>query len=93
MSRLLIGSVAGVSAGGFLLLLMFLMRSRRRVPVTGMEEMVGSSGEVIDWTGDIGHVRVHGEIWRASADETLAPGAPVRVARIDGLTLVVRPAA
>ena len=93
VSRLLIGSIAGISASGFLLLLMFLMRSRRRVPVTGMEEMIGSSGEVIDWTGELGHVRVHGEVWRASADETLAPGAPVRVERIDGLTLVVRPAA
>lgn len=93
VSRLLVGSIAGISAGGFLLLLMFLMRSRRRVPVTGMEEMIGSGGEVIDWTGDTGHVRVHGEVWRASADGTLAPGAPVRVERIDGLTLVVRPAA
>ena len=91
VSRLLIGSIAGVSAGSFLLLLMFLMRSRRRVPVTGMEEMVGSSGEVIDWAGDWGHVRVHGEVWRASADESLSPGMPVRVERMDGLILIVRP--
>jgi membrane protein implicated in regulation of membrane protease activity len=37
-------------------------------------------------------VRMHGELWRATAHEAVPAGAQVRVVRVDGLTLHVKPA-
>ncbi len=85
----LIGSIAAVSAGVFLTVILLLMRARRRAVVSGPEEMVGSRGRVVEWSGHEGRVRVHGEIWRARAARPLKAGKKVRVAGIDDLTLVV----
>ncbi len=91
VSPILIGSIAAVSAGLFLFVIMMLMRARQRAVVTGPEEMIDSRAEVIDWQGRKGRVRAHGEIWRAEADQELPPGQAVRVTDIDGLTLTVLP--
>jgi membrane-bound serine protease (ClpP class) len=91
ISWLLIGSIALVSSGIFLVVMMLLVRAQRRAVVTGPEEMIGSEGQVIDWSGDSGRIHVHGENWRARASKPLQPGQWVRVANIDGLTLVVKP--
>jgi len=93
ISWLLIGSIALVSSGIFLVVMMLLVKAQRRVVVTGPEEMIGSEGQVIDWSGDSGRIHVHGEDWRARATKPLEPGQRVRVADIDGLTLVVKPTA
>jgi len=39
-----------------------------------------------------GLVDMRGEIWRAVSSVALATGQPVRVLRVDGLTLTVEPA-
>jgi membrane-bound serine protease (ClpP class) len=91
VSPMLIGSVAAVSAGLLLAVMMMLMRARRRAVVTGPEELLGSRGQVIDWQGASGHVRVHGEVWKADAKSELQPGRWVSVNAIDGLTLTVTP--
>ncbi len=88
-----IAAVAGTSAAAFLIALMLVARSRRKPVVSGPEEMVGLSGEIIEWTGAEGRVRAHGEVWRASAAQPLAPGRRVRITGIDGLVLVVQPTA
>jgi membrane-bound serine protease (ClpP class) len=76
-----------------LLTVLLLARSRRRAVVSGPEEMIGSTGTVVDWSENTGKVRVHGEIWRAQADQTLDLGRLVKVTEIDGLTLTVEPEA
>ena len=91
ISWMLIGSIALVSSGIFLVVMMLFVRARRRAVVTGPEEMIGSKGRVIEWKGHSGRVRVHGEIWRARAARPLRPGRQVRVENIEGLTLVVEP--
>ncbi|MDH3579509.1 MAG: nodulation protein NfeD [Hyphomicrobiales bacterium] len=91
ISWMLIGSIAAVSAGLFILAVTMLVRARSRPVVSGPEEMVGSTGQVIDWEGHAGTVRVHGEVWKARAAKALDAGGPVRVKEIDGLTLVVQP--
>jgi membrane-bound serine protease (ClpP class) len=88
-----IAAVAGTSAAAFLIALMLVARSRRKPVVSGPEEMVGLSGEVIEWAGGKGRVRAHGEVWRASAEQPLVPGRRVRITGRDGLVLVVQPAA
>ncbi len=91
VSPMLIGSIAAVSSGLFLMVMMMLLRARRRAVVTGPEELLDSRAEVIDWDGTRGHVRVHGEIWNARATSELQPGRRVQVSSIDGLTLIVTP--
>ena len=87
----LVGAVAFVAGASMLLLATFFMRVRRRPIVSGREEMVGGSGQVVDWDGLTGRIRTHGELWRARAAAPLAPGQRVRVTRLDGLTLDVEP--
>jgi membrane protein implicated in regulation of membrane protease activity len=38
-------------------------------------------------------IRIHGELWRAIANEPVPEGKPVRVTRIEGLKLYVEPVA
>ena len=89
VSPMLIGSVATVSAGLFLVVMMMLLRARKRAVVTGREELLKSRAEVIEWKGDRGRVRVHGEIWSARGGDEFEPGHKVRITAIDGLTVVV----
>ena len=89
VSPILIGSIATVSSGLFLFIMMMMLRARRRVVVSGPEEMIDSRAEVIDWSGNRGHVRAHGEVWNARAETTLSPGDTVKIRAIDGLTLMV----
>jgi membrane-bound serine protease (ClpP class) len=72
-------------------LLGFLIRSRRSKVVTGAEEMIGLEGEVVTWAGNQGRVHVHGEIWAANGPQTLSPGARVVIQSRDGLQLSVSP--
>jgi membrane-bound ClpP family serine protease len=39
--------------------------------------------------GGTGHVRAHGEIWTATADDRIEAGVPVRVTAVEGLRLHV----
>ena len=94
---------AGVSFGvaiaavlPFAFLTVFLMRlvlkSRRWKTVTGKEELLGEEGVVTEALGGgEGMIRVHGELWRASAKEAVPVGRRVRVLRVDGLKLEVEP--
>jgi membrane-bound serine protease (ClpP class) len=97
------GVSLGVSFGvtlPFALLTILLMRlvlhSRSWKQSTGVEQLVGSPGEVTEplvrqTDSEIfqGMVRLHGELWRAVAREEIPAGAQVQVARIEGLTLHV----
>jgi membrane-bound serine protease (ClpP class) len=66
-------------------------RARGRPVRTGAEQMIGSTGEVVSWTADHGHVQVHGEIWAARSAHELAKGRKVRVTSRTGLILAVEP--
>ncbi|MFA7664836.1 MAG: nodulation protein NfeD [Burkholderiaceae bacterium] len=63
--------------------------SRHGKVVSGAEQMLGSTGEVLNWEGHSGHVFVHSERWRAVSSTPLSVGQTVRVEAIDGLTLEV----
>ncbi|HVA77340.1 MAG TPA: nodulation protein NfeD [Candidatus Binataceae bacterium] len=67
-------------------------RERRRVAKTGVEAMVGEIGEVREAiaAGAPGKIFVHGEIWRATSPDALAPGARARVTAVKGLEVEVR---
>ncbi|MEX2102948.1 MAG: nodulation protein NfeD [Gaiellaceae bacterium] len=88
--------VALAIAGTFALLTIFAVgkavQARRRVPVTGQEELVGEVGIVRQALDPSGTVFVHGELWQARTNgEPLAEGDEVEVEGIeDGLVLQVR---
>jgi membrane-bound serine protease (ClpP class) len=67
------------------------VKARKRPAMTGAEQMIGSVGEVVDWDGLEGHIRVHGEIWSGRSEQPFAAGDSVRVARRIGLVLLVTP--
>ncbi|MEM9682013.1 MAG: nodulation protein NfeD [Pseudomonadota bacterium] len=85
----MIGAIAAVSAMLFLFVGVMMMRARRRAVVSGPEEMIGMTGEVVSWSGHSGRIRTHGEVWLARATGELAPGSRVRVRQRDGLVLLV----
>jgi membrane-bound serine protease (ClpP class) len=67
--------------------------SRRTRLVAGFQGLVGEVGEALSEVGPAGgEVFVHGEYWRARAEEPIASGARVRVAAVDGLVATVVPA-
>jgi len=80
-----------MSGGLFLVVMSMALQQRHRPVVSGQEEMVGIVGEVIDAFDGEGHIRVHGELWRARTSRPVAAGDSVRVRKIDGLTLVIEP--
>jgi membrane-bound serine protease (ClpP class) len=86
--------IGGVAVGSAFLLFFvagMALRSHRQPVVSGREEMLASSGVVVDdFTGE-GEVRVHGEIWRARSDRPLHKDQRVRVAGRQGLILDVIP--
>src|SRR5687767_7818019 len=83
-------AASSVVTGGLLILVLaMLLRSRRKAIITGQEGLIGSAGEVVEWTDRGGRVRVLGELWLARADVTLQPGDPVEVRSREGLLLTV----
>ncbi len=82
----------------FALISVFLMRlvlrSRKWKQAAGSEEMLGEQGIATYGlqSGVEGMVRIHGEIWRAVAEQDVPAGAAVRVRKIEGLKLYVEPA-
>jgi membrane-bound serine protease (ClpP class) len=83
---------------GLAAIIMFLgrlaMMAHRQKSVTGAEGLVGEQGATLAEIGpaEPGHIRVHGEIWRAKSPTGLAAGTIVRVTAVEGLTLIVVPA-
>jgi membrane-bound serine protease (ClpP class) len=72
----------------------FWIRFLRRYRVTtGAEGLIGERAQVIEAVDPSGRlrVRVHGEIWNARGAAAVETGDPVRIAAVDGLTLVVEP--
>lgn len=66
------------------------MRARRRQSITGQEGMVGLVGVTRADLSPEGQVLLKGALWKARAvDGPIGKGRPVRVRRIDGLTLLV----
>ncbi len=68
---------------------------RSRIPSTGREGLLGEIGEVRNAVGPgrAGKIFVHGELWRATAGEELAPGTRARIIAVNGLEVKVEKAA
>jgi membrane-bound serine protease (ClpP class) len=82
---------------GFAVVFLFLgrlaLRAQRQPAMTGAQALVGHLARVRTplVPHEPGLVDLRGEIWRAVSLVPLPPGHPVRVSRVDGLTLTVEP--
>ena len=79
-------------AGIAVFLVRLAVASQRLHPVTGVAGMVGEVGRALTAIepGKAGRVATHGEIWRATALESIAEGDRLRITNVDGLTVTVR---
>jgi membrane-bound serine protease (ClpP class) len=85
----IIASVA-VTTFFFVFLVGLGLKGQRKKPTTGMEGLIGETGEVIGTLDPVGTVRVHGELWKAEASgEKVDKGERVRVTEIHDLMLIV----
>jgi membrane-bound serine protease (ClpP class) len=85
-------NLVGALAGGGLFALEVLYwnhRMRERRVQTGVENLVGAVGEVVEPLMPDGQIRVLGELWEAHARAELPRGAAVRVLKVEGLMLEV----
>jgi membrane-bound serine protease (ClpP class) len=64
-------------------------RMRGEKVQTGVENLVGATGEAAERLAPSGHVRVLGEIWEANSSSELPRGSRVRVVAVNDLTLEV----
>lgn len=85
------GATAAITFG----LLRVVVRSHRQKAMTGMEGMLGLTGEVAEGIlpDRDGKVFVHGELWTAFSRSEIAKGKRVRVAGYQGMRLEVEPEA
>ncbi|MGA8598082.1 MAG: nodulation protein NfeD, partial [Bryobacteraceae bacterium] len=79
---------AAITAG----LLSLVVRARAQRVATGPAAMLNTTGVALTPLSPQGKVFVHGEYWDAVSATPIAPGASVRVVRVEGLTLTVEPA-
>ncbi|MEN8727179.1 MAG: NfeD family protein, partial [Sulfurovum sp.] len=80
-----------VSLGFFIFELQFIRRTRSVKKVTGVDEMIGATAEVLELNEKGYRVRCHGEIWYADSNSVLEIGQKVRVESLSGLVLHVNP--
>jgi membrane-bound serine protease (ClpP class) len=81
----LVVALTVVIGGAWALGIRKAVQAKRQPVQVGPQEIVGMRGVV----RQDGRVAVHGELWRALADEPLREGEPVQVDALDGLTLRV----
>jgi membrane-bound serine protease (ClpP class) len=92
ISRAVIITATAVTALFFLFVVGLGLKAQRRKVVTGLEAMIGETGEVLELLAPSGTVRVQGEIWKAeSLGGTLQKGDKIRVKEMKNFTLYVEP--
>ena len=88
------GVIGGTALGAGLIMLLtvtLLMRSRKAQVTTGVEQLLHGTAIALEDFDTSGHVDIHGERWRAVTQTPIKKGQPLRVLRVDGLTLEVAP--
>lgn len=92
ISRTVIFTATAVSALFFLFIIGFGIKAQRLKVVTGVEALIGDTGEVMDLLDPAGTVKVQGEIWNAeSLSGMIGKGEKVRIKEMKNLKLYVEP--
>jgi len=92
VSLWLIGTMTALFGGVILFVGQRVWAAQRLVVQTGSEALIGAAAEVVSALDPEGTVRLRGEVWTArTKGDPIAADTPVRVARVDGVVLVVEP--
>lgn len=91
VARTLIGGLAFAGALLLLLIATYFARSRKQPVVTGASQLLNEPATAISDFDRSGPVRIRGEIWNAVSRTPIKAGEPLRVLKVDGLTLEVEP--
>lgn len=84
-----IGAAAAATAAFFLGVVGAGLRALRGRVVSGPEALVGATGVAKTMLDPEGIVHIRGEEWRGRATHRISAGAPVKVLKVDGLTVHV----
>lgn len=84
-------AVSILSSGLFLVVLRMVLAAHGKPVVSGAEQMLGSTGQVLEDFTENGRIHIHGETWQARTSSPVRRDSTVRVTAIDGLTLQVEP--
>jgi membrane-bound serine protease (ClpP class) len=89
---MVVGALAATTFGLALLTGGYVLAARRQPVRIGVQAMQGMRVEILDWSGEAGHVLAEGERWQAQAlgETGFAAGETVEVTSVRGLTLTVR---
>jgi membrane-bound serine protease (ClpP class) len=87
--KVVIPTVAVISAF-FALVAAMVFKAYMRKPIAGSRGMIGEVGRAMTPVAPSGKVFVHGEIWNAVSEETVAEGETVEVIAIEGLSVKVK---
>ncbi len=87
----IIVAVSTVTSIFFLIVLKMVFAAHRKPVVSGVDEMLGSIGQVLEDFEASGRIHIHGETWQVKSKLPLNRGDHVRVTAIDGLILSVEP--
>ena len=87
----LIVPVAAVSGLFSFFVVGMALKARARPVVTGAEEMIGATGEILQDMEHEGWARIHSEQWRVRSRVPLKRGSPIRVVARRDLILEVEP--
>ena len=87
----IIVAVSILSSAFFLIALRMILAAHRKPVVSGVDEMLGSIGQVVDDFEESGRIHIHGETWQVLSKTPLRHGDQVRVIAIEGLILNVEP--
>jgi membrane-bound serine protease (ClpP class) len=85
---------AVATIGSFVLAVSYLVfRSQKAKLTLGIDGLIGEIGVAREQLSPRGTVFVHGEYWKAEADEAIEPGEKVQVVGLDRMVLKVKRAA
>jgi membrane-bound serine protease (ClpP class) len=83
----IIAAFAASSALFFVFVIGMAVKARSRPVLGGVNDLQGKAGQIIDWSGTSGRVKLDGEIWNAKSKRELEKNNKVKVIRVEGLTL------
>ncbi len=87
----IIVAVTVISSTFFLIVLRMIFAAHKKPVVSGVDEMLGSIGQVMEDFEESGRIHIHGETWQVQSKSPLRRGDQVKVIAIDGLILNVEP--
>lgn len=89
VSLKVIGTIVAMIAVTMAFLLVLVVKLHRSKPTTGVQGLMQEVGTAQTDLDPNGQIFVHGEIWRAVANQKIQKGEKVRIVAIKGLTLQV----